>query len=210
MQEVWLWKLPNISEVEHWWPRENYHLSKWRKGSNLCTILVKSFWAVWGCGFIKEWGGDNCDDDLWPANRGHDQLSQVFLELVKSQWAASTSRSTNGLMGNLHQVDGTALVLGDQTKLNWHLSNSMTESFPCPSGICYLLGEQPKKTCEVDEHPVVITKEETKQMVRFWWFFILTQNISGRSKKDCYQRKDKTMQKTSLMGRTMGLMQLFQ
>merc|ERR1719239_1221518 len=63
----------------------------------------------------------------------------------------SYRKSTTNLMGNLHQADGTTLVL---------------ESFSCPSGICYLVGEQPKIMSEIHEPSTLITEEETKQMIR--------------------------------------------
>ena len=68
-------------------------------------------------------------------------------------------------MGNLHQADGTTLVLGDIFHKS-NLSGITTESFSCPSGICYLVGEQPKIMSEIHEPSTLITEEETKQMVR--------------------------------------------
>merc|ERR1711974_557701 len=57
---------------------------------------------------------------------------------------------TTRMMGSLHQADGTFLVL---------------ESFSCPSGICYLVGEQPKQMSEVPDDEILITEEETQKMV---------------------------------------------
>ena len=73
-------------------------------------------------------------------------------------------------MGNLHQADGTALVLGEifyNSKPGWHLMGIVIESFSCHLGICYIMGEQPKIISEIHEPSSLVTEEETKRMVVF-------------------------------------------